>query len=428
MQETMSEHSDHNIDFELDAQYESEMPDIKRGVKLSKSDEQWSTANLFFLNALPISGINSSKLNDSIQILNFTIYTYFEKNFGYSDEVCNEELIKKYKDMPKRSFKTNLKVLKQAQASPLEIKYVSRLLGNKLRNTTDKLSSEIAHNEQLKKKFWGYVKANLKHSSSLSPSFDIEACRTFFQDFFRSSNSSKLFTIPDWIPSLSTTVVPYNLSPPSYQQITKIVRRMKASGSPCPLDKISILPFKRCPYLRSYITEVICLVLISGNVPDEWKMGCTVLMHKKGDTSDPSNFRPITLESVPLKIFTSCLRDSMFSCLSSNDYIEHKIQKSFLPKLTGTFEHTAQMSNIINKAWIKQRSLVITLLDLKNAFGEVHDNLIPEVLRYHHIPQHIQNMVHSLYCNFHTSIITTSYQTPFLKVGKAFFKAIASAF
>ena len=29
----------------------------------------------------------------------------------------------------------------------------------------------------------------------------------------------------------------------------------------------------------------------------------------------------------------------------------------------------------INKARIKQRSVVITLLDLKNVFGEVHHNL-----------------------------------------------------
>jgi len=97
MQETMSENSDHNFDFELDAQYECVMPSIKRGIKLPKSDEQWSTANLFFLNALPISGINSSNLNESIQILNATIYSYFEENFGYSDEVYHEELIRKYK-------------------------------------------------------------------------------------------------------------------------------------------------------------------------------------------------------------------------------------------------------------------------------------------------------------------------------------------
>ena len=39
----------------------------------------------------------------------------------------------------------------------------------------------------------------------------------------------------------------------------------------------------------------------------------------------------------------------MFTFLSQNGYIEHRIQKGFLPKLSGTFEHTAQMANIIIK-------------------------------------------------------------------------------
>ena len=124
MQEAMSEHIDHNIDFELDAQYECKVANIKRGIKLPKSDEQWSTANLYLLTALPISEINSSKLNESIQILNATIYSYFQENFEYSDEVYSKERIRKYKDMAERLFKSNLKVLKQTQASPLEIKYV----------------------------------------------------------------------------------------------------------------------------------------------------------------------------------------------------------------------------------------------------------------------------------------------------------------
>ena len=63
-------------------------------------------------------------------------------------------------------------------------------------------------------------------------------------------------------------------------------------------------------------------------------------MHKKGDQSDPANFRPITLECTPLKMFTSCLRDSMFAFLSANGYIEHRIQKGFMPKLSSTYEHT----------------------------------------------------------------------------------------
>ena len=180
----------------------------------------------------------------------------------------------------------------------------------------------------------------------------------------------------------------------------------------------SIIPFKRCPYLRTYITEVFSLLWKSGEIPDNWKQACTVLVYKKGDISVPSNFRPITLESIPLKIFTSCIRDSLFSFLSSNNFIEHKIQKGVLPKLIGTFEHTSLMANIINKARLKQRSLVITLLDLKNAFGEVHHNLIQEVLQYHHIPLHIQTIIGNLYSNFRTSIVIKSFRTPFIKVGR----------
>ena len=70
------------------------------------------------------------------------------------------------------------------------------------------------------------------------------------------------------------------------------------------------------------------------------------------------------------------------------------------------------MADIINKARTKQRSLVITLLDLKNAFGEVHHNLIQTALDYHHIPDHIKSLVKSLHTDFKTSI-----RTPFISVG-----------
>ena len=90
----------------------------------------------------------------------------------------------------------------------------------------------------------------------------------------------------------------------------------------------------------------------------------------------------------------------------------------FKKDLSGTFEHTAQMAYIINQARIRQRSLIITLLDLKNAFGEVHHNLIKSVLGYHHIPDHIQLITKSLYTNFKTSIITSKFNTAFIQVGR----------
>ena len=158
-----------------------------------------------------------------------------------------------------------------------------------------------------------------------------------------------------------------------------------------------------------------------------WKKACIVLIHKKSDTTEPANFMPITLENLPLKIFSSSLCDSMFVFLNANGFIEHKIQKGFLPRLSGAYEHTAQKAKVINNARSKQRSVVITLLDLKNAFGEIHHNLISEVLKYHHIPDHIQIRISRLYSNFQRSIISKSFQTQFISMAEAFSKDIALA-
>ena len=166
--------------------------------------------------------------------------------------------------------------------------------------------------------------------------------------FFSVRSPNKGFSIPSWLPSLSKPQVPFNLDPPSNQQITVIIHSMKASASPCSLDQVSIISFKRCPFLRSYLAQLISAVWSSGTVPSAWKRACTVLVRKKGVASDLSSFRPINLESVPLKILTSSLRNSIFKLLAKNNLIEHAIQKGFSPKLSGTFEQTTQMAEVIN--------------------------------------------------------------------------------
>ena len=52
---------------------------------------------------------------------------------------------------------------------------------------------------------------------------------------------------------LDTPTQVFNSSTPTYQEITKIVRKMKSSASACPLDQISILTLQNCPYLRTVV-------------------------------------------------------------------------------------------------------------------------------------------------------------------------------
>ena len=187
---------------------------------------------------------------------------------------------------------------------------------------------------------------------------------------------------------------------------------MNTSGSPCPLSQILVICFKRCPHLGTAITEIIAVVWKSVRVRSAWKRAGTVLVHKKGNHDDPANFRPITLQSVPLKIFTSSLRDTIFSLLKQNRFVEQRIQKGFTHGVSGVLEHTSMMGHVINKARLKQPYVVIALLDLKNAFGEVHHNLINCVLSYHHIPQTVQLLIANLYTGFHSSIISDCFATP----------------
>ena len=100
------------------------------------------------------------------------------------------------------------------------------------------------------------------------------------------------------------------------------------------------------------------------------------MIHKKGDLSLYENFKPIILEPVSLKKFTSLLRNRVFTYLINNQFIESHHQKGFMSGMSGTFEHIAEMSHIINNSKKQQRSVAITLIDFENTFGEVQHLLI----------------------------------------------------
>ena len=185
----------------------------------------------------------------------------------------------------------------------MEIKFVAKKLRNLLNksNTTDPnntdshASANIDHDSLIGKSVWGFVKQFFKKNTSSFPSFNLAECTSYFTKTLSAISPTKTFNIPSWIPKFESPQTPFNLDPPTYQEITNVIRKMKPSGSPCPLDQISIICFKRCPYLRLYLTEIIHAAWSCGVVPSEWKKACTILIHKKGETANPANFQPITL-------------------------------------------------------------------------------------------------------------------------------------
>ena len=86
--------------------------------------------------------------------------------------------------------------------------------------------------------------------------------------------------------------------------------------------------------------------------------------------------------------------------------------------MPGTIEHTQLLSYIINYSRNKQCQIIITHLDLKNAFGEVNHDLLLQVLDYHHLVIEVKELIKNYYENYALSTGTKQYHTDAILVGK----------
>ena len=168
---------------------------------------------------------------------------------------------------------------------------------------------------------------------------------------------------------------------------------MRSGALPCPSDQVSVIILKKCPIVRTMLWKIISHCWLNKHFPNVWKRRVTVLAYKKGDTDNPENFRPITLQPVMSKVFTSIIKNRIYSYLCLNNYIDQQVQTGFWSNISGTIEHTETLTYVINNARNKQRSLVVSLIDLRNAFGEVNHHFLKHVLRYHHLPEHVIQVI-----------------------------------
>ena len=162
-------------------------------------------------------------------------------------ELLMKSLIRNYQGKSKNDVKKSLKVLKQsANADITEIRYVSRLLRDILReNTSCQVNADLMnHGYSISKNFWGYVKKIFSKKDEILPSFSMNECFDYFARTLSSVNSRLKYSTFQAGCQLYQ-ITPFNLEPPTYQQTSNVIRRIKTSGSPCPLDQLSIICQKK---------------------------------------------------------------------------------------------------------------------------------------------------------------------------------------
>ena len=117
----------------------SEIFILKRGIKLPKSAQEWSTANEHFKAAFSNQPIIASDIDSNIKTMSNIIYAYFVDRHGNVDSFPdrNNSILQKYCNASIKDLKKRLKQLKLNNGDVDEIRLVSRYLRIKLNKKTD---------------------------------------------------------------------------------------------------------------------------------------------------------------------------------------------------------------------------------------------------------------------------------------------------
>ena len=148
-----------------------------------------------------------------------------------------------------------------------------------------------------------------------------------------------------------------------------------------------------------------------GTPPPSWGESVVKPIHKKGNSSDPTNFRMIALSGCIGKTFHLLLNDRLTAYLLQNNLIDPKMQKAFLPGINGCIEHNMAMEEIIKDARARKRTVHITFFDLEDAFGSVPHSLIDHSLRRNHLPENICTYFSTLYNSSQAITLTPSWRS-----------------
>lgn len=129
------------------------------------------------------------------------------------------------------------------------------------------------------------------------------------------------------------------------------------------------------------LTQIFQQSLDSGEVPDDWRTANVTPIHKKGDRTDPSNYRPVSLTSQVCKVLESIIRDKIVDHLEANNLLneaQHGFRKG-RSCLTNILETLEQWTKILDEG----DCVDVAYLDFKKAFDLVsHELLIHKMKKY----------------------------------------------
>ena len=259
-------------------------------------------------------------------------------------------------------------------------------------------------NSKNQKQFWKYVNSNRKVSNSIPILID-ENGKDVVSDIDKANLFSKQFSYspPDPIPltlnKLNNQALQPNtqfikfipdFSPLAIGNVLKNLKNNKAMG----IDNIPNCFLRKVHYELSFpLAKIFAVSYFSGIFPSIWKIGKVIPVHKKKCRSDPSNYRPITLNPTMSKVFEKIITNKLLEVCSNLNLLSPN-QFGFLPGRSVE----SQLLKCVNDWTLNLENKTrtdILYLDLTKAFDRISHKLLLHKLRNLGFPQDFLNFITS---------------------------------
>ena len=141
-----------------------------------------------------------------------------------------------------------------------------------------------------------------------------------------------------------------------------------------------------------------------------WKDTKSILIYKKGDAKEFSNWRPISITSCFWRIWACALANSFQDLQDQISFLSNS-QKGFIRGVNGCFEHSAIINELIYDAQRNRKDIFVMALDLKDAFGSVSHKALFDTMRKMGFSEDVIHPLKDAYEDSQTIVYKSSTKT-----------------
>ena len=257
-------------------------------------------------------------------------------------------------------------------------------------------------NDGNKKPFNAYIKSRTKSKTSVGPLKDngilvadnlkmTEILNSFFCSVFTNEN---LTNIPDINYMTDARICDVNFTA---EKVRKKIRALKPFSAPGP-DNITTSILKDQEDSLSVALSILYTKSMKNSVvPLDWRCANVTPIFKKGSKGLASNYRPVSLTSIPCKIMESVIRDALMEHLINNNIIRNS-QHGFMPNRS-TVTNLLEFLEQVTLEYDQGHSIDCIYLDFSKAFDKVPHRRLLEKFKAHSISGPVLNWIEAWLSN-----------------------------